>query len=302
MLVASMPKYSRKVILALKLFKDFLDSYNTSFIELVSWKFTITRVALGELKRYILNFSINKFSTLRKLKQTKSGTAVICSLGPSLYEDKESMRHLLLKASDNKSLFVINHYLLTEFSDIIPTYQFLSDDHFFNGEDHNNNYLSKVENFPEVTIFTRMANNYRFKNKSVVYFSGVNYPTVTKRINPQFIGGFADATILYALATALYMGYSKIIICGFDNNRFMQIKSVSPGSIYFKNMHVYSDGNLEKWGTRDTMLKVLSSHLVILKSLLLFKQHNILIVGNSSLVDIFPKIDIKTASNLLDDN
>jgi ribonucleotide monophosphatase NagD (HAD superfamily) len=80
----------------------------------------------------------------------------------------------------------------------------------------------------------------------------------------------------------------------------MQIDSVSPGEIYFKGMHAYDSAEVEKWGSRDTMIKILSSHLVILKSLLLFKNKKILIIGESSLIDIFPKIDVKTAIGLLE--
>ena len=283
----------------MKILKNFTDSYNTSILELVSWKATMARTFLGELRRYLCNFSIHKYKTLSKLKNARSGTAVICALGPSLYENKASTRELLIKASAKKSLFVINHFMWTEFSDIKPTFQFLGDDAFFYNE-KNQKYVSKVESVPEVVVFTRMANSYKFRNDNIIYFSGLNFPTVLKGINPKSIVGFADFTILHSLAIALYMGYSRVIVCGFDNNRFMQINSVSPGEIYFKGIRPYDRVEVEKWGSRDTMIKILSSHLVILKSLLLFKNKKIFIVGESSLIDVFPKIDVRTAIGLLE--
>jgi len=283
----------------MNLFKDYTDSYNTSILELISWKATLVRTFLGELRQYIRNFSIHKYKTLSKLKNTRSGTAVICSLGPSLYENKTLTRELLIKASAKKSLFVINHFMWTEFSDIMPTYQFISDNNFFYDE-KNYKYVTKVESIPEITVLTRMANSYEFKNNTVIYFSGLNLSTIIKGINPKIVVGFADITVLYSLSVAFYMGYSKVIVCGFDNNRFMHINSVSPGEIYFKGMHSYNSGEVEKWGTRDSMIKILSSHLVILKSLLLFKNKKIFIIGESSLIDVFPKIDVKTALSLLE--
>ena len=62
-------------------------------------------------------------------------------------------------------------------------------------------------------------------------------------------------------------------------------------------MRVYDSEVTEKWGSNDSMIKILSSHLSILKSLRLFKDRNIFITGKSSLVDIFPKIDINKATN-----
>jgi hypothetical protein len=279
----------------MKFFKNFSDSYNTSFLQLLSWKSTISIVFIGELRRYIMNFTFTKYKTLSKLKNSNSGVAVICALGPSIYENKSAMRRLLNKASKNKSLFVVNHYLLTEYSDIKPTYQLLSDDNFFY-DVISYQYVSLVEKFPEITVLTRMANNYKFKNNKVIYFSGLNYPMCTKKINPKHIVGFSDATILHAIAVAIFMGFSKIVLCGFDNNRFMQIYSVAPKEIFFKGMHSYASEVVEKWGTRDSMIKILSSHLLILKSLHLFKDRNIVITGEGSLVDIFPKIDITTAT------
>lgn len=278
----------------MKFFEKFSDSYNTTFIQLLSWKVTISKVFIGELRRYIINFNLTKYKTLSRLKNSNSGVAVICALGPSIYEDKSAMRRLLTQASENKSLFVINYYLLTEYSDIKPTYQFLSDDYFFY-DDHIYQYVNLVEKFPEITVLTRMANNYKFKNNKVIYFSGLNYPMSNKKINPKYIVGFSDATTLHAIAVAIFMGFSKIVLCGFDNNRFMQIHSSAPQEILFKGMRVYDGELTEKWGSNDSMIKILSSHLSILKSLCLFKDRNIFITGRSSLVDIFPKIDINKA-------
>ena len=277
-------------------FKSFSDSYNTTFLELLSWKATISRVFIGELKRYVINFTLTKYKTLSKLKNSNSGVAVICALGPSIYENKSAMRKLLSKASDNNSLFVINYFLLTEYSDIKPTYQFLSDDYFFY-EDHTYQYLRVVEKSPEITVLTRMANKYKFENNKVIYFSGLNYPMSTKKINPKYIVGFSDATILHAIATAIFMGFSKIVLCGFDNNRFMQIDSLAPKEILFKGMRVYDRELTEEWGSNDSMIKILSSHLSILKSLELFKDRNVFIIGRGSLVDSFPKIDVNKAIN-----
>ena len=277
-------------------FKNFSDSYNTTFLELLSWKATMSRVFIGELRRYVKYFTLTKYRTLSKLKNSNSGVAVICALGPSIYENKSAMRKLLSKASDNNSLFVINYFLLTEYSDIKPTYQFLSDDYFFY-KDHTYQYLSVVEKSPEITVLTRMANNHEFKNNKVVYFSGLNYPMSNKKINPKYIVGFSDATILHAISVAIFMGFSKIVLCGFDNNRFTQIDSLAPQEILFKGMRVYDRGLTEEWGSNDSMIKILSSHLSILKSLELFKGRNIFITGRGSLVDSFPKIDVNKATN-----
>ena len=276
-------------------FKHFSDSYNTTFLELLSWKATMSRVFIGELRRYVTNFTFTKYRTLSKLKNSNSGVAVICALGPSIYENKSAMRKLLSKASANKSLFVVNYYLLTEYSDIKPTYQFLSDDYFFYG-DHTYQYVSLVEESPEITVLTRMANNHKFKNNKVIYFSGLNHPMSTKKINPKYIVGFSDATTLHAIAVAIFMGFSKIVLCGFDNNRFMQIHSSAPQEILFKGMRVYDSEVIEKWGNNDSMIKILSSHLSILKSLNLFKDRDIVTIGRHSLVDIFPKIEVNEAT------
>ena len=285
---------------ALKIFRNFSDSYNTTFIELFSWKLTVARTFIGELKKYIINFSVNKYNSLSKLKNSRSGVAVICALGPSIYEDKKALRELLTKASNNKALFVINHYLTTEFADIKPSFQVLSDDNFFNNP-VSLRYVKLVENFPEIDIITRVSNNYIFTNNNVIYFSGLNFPTVLKTKNPKFPVGYSDISIIHTMAIANFIGFSQIVVCGFDNNRFMQIHSVKPGEILFKGMHAYDSDIIENWGTRDTMAKVLASHLSILKSLNLFKKLKIFIIGESSLVDIFPKIQIREALDLFQD-
>jgi len=284
----------------LKIFKNFSDSYNTSFSELLSWKLTIARTFIGELRKYLINFSFNKYNSLSRLKNSRTGVAVICALGPSLYEDKEALRELLIKASRKKVLFVINHYLATEFADIKPNFQVLSDDNFFY-DSLSLKYVRLVESFPEIDVITRVSNRYIFSNNNVIYFSGLNFPTVLKTKNPMFPVGYSDISIIHTIAIANFMGFSQIVVCGFDNNRFMQINSVKPGEILFKGMHAYDKDIVENWGTRDTMIKVLASHLSILKSLKMFKKLEIYIVGQSSLVDIFPKIQIREALNLFQD-
>ena len=162
-------------------------------------------------------------------------------------------------------------------------------------------YVKLVENFPEIDIITRVSNNYIFTNNNVIYFSGLNFPTVLKTKNPKFPVGYSDISIIHTMAIANFIGFSQIVVCGFDNNRFMQIHSVKPGEILFKGMHAYDSDIIENWGTRDTMAKVLASHLSILKSLNLFKKLKIFIIGESSLVDIFPKIQIREALDLFQD-
>lgn len=278
--------------------REYLESTNLKFSNLLKWKISILRIFIGQVKSYLIGFSISKYKSVSYLKESKSGVAVICATGPSLQENKGSMRRLLQLAAKSDSLFVLNSYLLTDFGDIKPNYQFLVDTDHFTNRIHDP-LIKIISENKDIKIVLRMQSKNVFKDNKIFYVSGINLPTFTKKINPKFIVGFFDQSILYALSLVSYMGYSKIILCGFDNNRFRQIVSVKPNQILFKGINVFSNGAVEEWSPRNNMIKVLNSHIMTLESLKLFNREKIFIVGETSFIDTFEKIEITEALKII---
>ena len=113
-------------------------------------------------------------------------------------------------------------------------------------------------------------------------------------------------TAYKALAIACYLGYSRIYVCGFDNDYFKSITASDSNELYYTDNHFYhtqKDGINEDGGdsTGESPYKVnkeiegnstgelLYLHHFLFKHLEKFNKYEIYNLDKNSLVDAFSK-------------
>lgn len=119
-------------------------------------------------------------------------------------------------------VFAINNFFATELSSsIVPTHLVLSDpltgpnSHYAMAE----KIWNDLDNHPEVQLIAPHAwfPELNARRTSTLYFNDCGLQGLTKNISPMRPKGYISRTAFVALAVAIYMGYERIFIIGFDN-------------------------------------------------------------------------------------
>ena len=197
------------------------------------------------------NFYYKKFFKLtRNLRNSKSGSALIMGNGPRL---KDCIEYAKVHDKDALSAekFCFNDYILhTDILNIIPDYYFMLDCIFFEDDtiDEKNIFKNmkrantskkdlinafkkskdikeKVLNTKNIKVFipvnyySKYINNDNFYPISGKFSSAVtNYKNITKTLS------WPSMTALCAISTAIYLGFTKIYIAGFDWDNFKTVR------------------------------------------------------------------------------
>jgi hypothetical protein len=119
-------------------------------------------------------------------------------------------------------VFAINNFYATELSSSIsPTHLVLSDP--FTGPSSHRAMAAKIWNEldqdPEVQLIAPHGwyPELNIRRTSTLYFNDCGLQGLTKNISPMRPKGYVSRTAFVALAVAIYMGYDRIFIIGFDN-------------------------------------------------------------------------------------
>jgi hypothetical protein len=198
--------------------------------------------------RYLI-FIIFFYSEIKKitrLKNTKKGfSAFVFANGPSLNKlNKKKIEKLKF------DIFAINRYVDGNFP--APNFYVLSDPSYFKRDKRcpqNLKIFNKLKN-KNVNLFipSKFLKFVSFKSRicfsNIFSFCDIENK-VSTNINPILPRGYVSLTGFKALAIALYMGYSKIYISGFDNsNMTTGIKSGVNNNLDLYVKHFYKEDRL----------------------------------------------------------
>lgn len=173
----------------------------------------------------------------KKLKYTKKNKkAFIFANGPSI--NKLNIKKINKKYYD---IFVVNKFInFSRIKDVKYNYYILSDPQYFNPKHPNYKILKKIIENKSISLFVPFNFLSNFKSENNVFgfcdiqdYQDDNATDITK---PR---GYLSMTAYKALSIALYLGYSEIYICGFDNDQILNLFSDRKNNIFYKNIHFY---------------------------------------------------------------
>ena len=142
-------------------------------------------------------------------------------------------------------VFAINHFYATELSSAIsPTHLVLSDP--FTGPSSRQASAAQIWNYldqdPDVQLIAPHAwyPQLNVRRSSTLYFNDCGLQGLTKNISPMRPKGYVSRTAFVALAVAIYMGYDRIFIIGFDNTMHRGFRVDEFGEVHLgDNSHFY---------------------------------------------------------------
>lgn len=120
----------------------------------------------------------------------------------------------------------------------------------------------------------------------------------SKNINPCYPRSFVSMTAYKALSLAVFMGFDKIYICGFDNTYIKDLGCDSDNKLYRKLVHFYTkpegqDPEAEKANIVRLRDRPVADELLaysrLFSDLNRFKKWPIINLDPNSLTDAFPK-------------
>jgi len=293
-----------------KKFESLVNSLERMFSTQTSPNLSLTFQMIIKL-RVLTEFFVSSASSplvrrrlLRLTKATKgiksSSTAIVLANGKSL--DTLNLEALQKeKKEGNLEIFAVNYLPLSNLGERLALdYLVLSDP--LTRPDSNNLKSKRLWQFigahRDLTLIVptswwRAVQGEKNSNP-VLYFDDRSLEGWTKNISPTKPRGYITLTAYKALAFAIYLGYRKIKILGFDNNTFLTLAVDQDNNLWQRPLHVSgAEGSLDKkqdlsWrGVGDYFY---SASRTFIDLYVLFKgKAEVVNLDPTSLTDAFPK-------------
>jgi hypothetical protein len=208
------------------------------------------------------------------------------------------------KEHGKADMFCVNFFINSAFAiECPPDYWVLSDPYFFNFEFKR--VQNAFENAKNVKKGILVPENTRIPfseemNKSFVEYNDIETSGVfSNNINPLYPRSYLSMSAYKALALALYFGYDKYYICGFDNTYIRTLGCDEENRIYRKDEHF--DQNAYPNDAKKSFLNYTSrtvkdeiiAYSRLFSDLYRFSKHPVYNLDPDSLTDCFSKkVDI----------
>ena len=282
--------------------KDFFNYYSKnhsyteySFLKTFIWKIGVLRRLFGDARSNKKNLNVNLKKLNQKYKLKSPKPALILATGPSLNEIDMAFISNFKKFGDT---FSINYFPFTNIGlkHKADFHVLLDVDHF--KEHAPNDIESKLRywlhNEYDGKLITQIGRNINYKNE-VIYIRGLTAASFSKSINPMgWVVGFQPYTTLYAISTAIWLGYKPIYVIGLDASQHNFI-NIQDNRTILSNHHAgsfYPDAN-KIWIGRPNSTSVLSSNAYTIEQMKLFRNHSVQLIGNDSHIDTLPRVSLQ---------
>jgi hypothetical protein len=266
-----------------------------SFSKTLIWKIGVLRRFFGDLRggRKVLHVNLEKLN--RRHKITLPKPAIILATGPSLNEINHEFLNDFKKFGD---IFSINYFPFTDIglkSKI--DYQVLLDGGFFTEnplDEVEEKFRDWLQNEFNGKLITQIGRNLKYKNESI-FIRGLTAASFTKAINPMGIAvGFQPYSTLYAISTAIWLGYEPIYVSGLDASQHTYIY-MREEKATLSNNHAgsfYPDSD-KSWVGRPDSTSILSANAYVIEKMKLFRKYSVELIGNGSHIDTLPRVSLE---------
>jgi len=248
-------------------------------------------------------FNLPNWRSIKKikaLKNTKIGKSAFVFAGGSSISKLDAGKIFEYKQK-GFDIFAGNSFITSDLGQKnTPDYYFLSDDKFFKQNENNGNdfFSSVVDSIQKLSIPVFIPHRYaKLVNKnlnSFVFNDTIDLfsNNITDLTKPR---PYVSMTLYKALSLACFMGYSKIYICGFDNDYFKKYQCNENNEIFYEDKHFYTDEIGENTirkvdkNVHKSMASLLLHISTLFSGLEKFKNYPIINLDKESLVDCFNK-------------
>lgn len=169
--------------------------------------------------------------------------AIIIALGPSA--SKLDADRLAQRQRSGCRVISLNHYALSDLSTIVPDYYVLADPHFFNTIGSREEAVwAYIKAHPSITLFLpdRYEIPINLPPERIRRFNGLGLEGFTRNISPLRPRGFLSMTAYHALSLAGFLGFSRILIIGMDNDRFRAVALTEDRAVGVRPHHFFDNG------------------------------------------------------------
>lgn len=254
-----------------------------SYKNLTKVQYFTLRSFIAQEKYRKQNKNKNKIKKIKKLVNLYHGPALVLANGPSLVNINENV---IKEFSKNKALFTINNFLNSKFThSIIPTYHFICDNAYWNINDNAKvDYRDKIKKIQSRNdmILVQPDHQTDYLNKNTLYIRKNPLTGFTKSIDITKVNGLPNYTIYFAIATAIYLGYSPVYVAGLDLDYYKFIDYNNNLGWVLKEHHFYNSDSysIDSWQYRDTLLRILNSNMSMIYYLKLFQKYDVRLVAD----------------------
>lgn len=194
---------------------------------------------------YVFGFS-NLIATFKLRNIYKGKKAIILGSGPSLNFISTKQLNLFKKSGNH--IYALNYWNEnTHHNNVVPNFLCFSDPNIFN-RSKDNFFFKKKDNFLKKYLLKTKINllvpirlyksleNEKINNKKIS-FVDTELRFWSSFTNPLLPRGYISSSFMKALSIALWFGYSKIYIIGFDNTYHRDIFCSEDNKIYNYEHH-----------------------------------------------------------------
>ena len=261
-----------------------------SIRKLIIWKYWTLRRFLGEVFRTKPWMNRSTLSRTRSLKGKYSGPAFIGATGPSLNEVPAFVFEYF---SSKAAIFGVNHYVLTsQGQKYPPTFQIIIDQAHFNQTAKypiESKFQDILKSHPPKFLIQIAGSQDFLEGTPRIDILGHVLPSFVSTIDPTQVCGFVPNSTLFAISTALHLGFSPIYVGGFDYDQFRHaFVDLENGGVYLEEYHAYNTGReRETWPGRENATDLLNSTAFLIYSTRLFRDFDVRLIGNKGIIDTF---------------
>ncbi|WOQ70011.1 hypothetical protein RYJ27_01915 [Microbacterium limosum] len=139
----------------------------------------------------------------------------------------------------------LNHYALSDLAALVPDYYVLADPQFF-GEigPREAAVWEYLGSHTRITVF--VPNGYEvppsFPLSRIIRFNNLGLDGFSRNISPLRPRGFLSMTAYHALSVAGFLGFSRILIVGIDNDRFRALALTEDRAAGILPHHFFTNG------------------------------------------------------------
>jgi hypothetical protein len=251
-------------------------------------------------------YQVKSLRGMRTIKNSKKGAvALVLANGPTAnHLDFAKIREKSIDGTFD--LFLVNFAILDErFFELSPRFIVLSDE--LTKPNFKSNQVTElwrlISTLPNTSVITPMSWHNKFtelkcSQKVCLHFADIPVPGLTRSTSPLRPYGYVPLTAYKALAVAVYMQFSEILIAGMDNSMFRNIAISGTNEIIENPNHsvrsYISSHNLTPIYPNGIEDYFYSLSLVFGTLRTCFSGRNILNLGVHSEVDCFPKVNINS--------
>ncbi len=263
-----------------------------SFKELLFWKYSRIRTFFHRRKSFNRKEVKKRLKVTRELSNTRMGPALIMLRGPSSDSIQPELIDLFLKSN---SIFVVNRLASEVLRVKSPKgYIVVNDEPFWRSskpEFHQFRISIEKEIHAGSTLIQPAEYPKLAHHDSVFFFDGNPLPTISKHLKPSRTMGIPNITAFFTIAFARHLGFSPIILSGFDLS-FCRYLTADEDGYWLSPHHSKNEAIEEKIplaSFRRSVSDLFGSMAFQIEMLKLFSPH-IFLLGHESLIDSVPKM------------